>query len=279
MRPEITADSATGTMRYFLAFLFLLHATPQNLERANHASAVAIVTQIQRADHEGDRGALRRLYEELVPFADDKATGSRVHYWRGFALWRRAFDGFNEAADQNELEQDLTLALTEFEKATDGPDSADAKSAAASCLQNLAFIYYTRKDRIKAQELHDRSLPLLKEAEAAEPENPRVLWVLGASRWYSPPEREGGQALAIAIYKKGLLAARNHKTSANDPLKPTWGEPELLMNLAWSKAHASTPDLKAAEQYANSALQLVPYWHYVRDILLPQIRAAKPKQP
>jgi hypothetical protein len=48
----------------------------------------------------------------------------------------------------------------------------------------------------------------------------------------------------------------------------------LLMNLAWSKAHESTPDLKQAEQYANSALAMVPYWHYVRDILLPQIRAA-----
>ena len=46
-------------------------------------------------------------------------------------------------------------------------------------------------------------------------------------------------------------------------------------NLAWSNLNRTTPDLAAAEGYARSALLLVPYWHYVRDILLPQILAAK----
>ncbi len=35
--------------------------------------------------------------------------------------------------------------------------------------------------------------------------------------------------------------------------------------------------LLAADQYAHAALHLVPYWHYVRDILLPQIQEAKGK--
>jgi hypothetical protein len=58
-------------------------------------------------------------------------------------------------------------------------------------------------------------------------------------------------------------------------LEPAWGEPELLMNLSWSNLHKKEPDLKAAEQYARSALALIPNWHYVRDMLLPQIRASK----
>lgn len=37
----------------------------------------------------------------------------------------------------------------------------------------------------------------------------------------------------------------------------------------------ATPELAAAERHAQSALALVPYWHYVRDILLPQIRKGK----
>jgi hypothetical protein len=49
------------------------------------------------------------------------------------------------------------------------------------------------------------------------------------------------------------------------------------MNLAWSNLNRSTPDLKAAEQYAQAALKLVPYWHYVRDTLMPQILAAQAK--
>ena len=53
------------------------------------------------------------------------------------------------------------------------------------------------------------------------------------------------------------------------------GEPELLMNLAWSNLNRTTPDLNAAEQDAHAALKLVPNWHYVRDLLMPQIRTAQ----
>lgn len=262
-------------MRNVLMSGLLLLASLQGAPNTGQASAAAIVTQIQRADYEGDRAALKRLYADLLPFAEDKAIGPKVRYWRGFALWRRALNGFNESGDHSDLEQDLTLALAEFVKAAKGPDPVDAQAAEASCLQNLAFLHYVQKDAGPAKDFLEKSLPLLKAAEAAEPENPRVLWVLGASRWYAPPERGGGQAAAIATYEKGLMAARSQKSRPNDVLTPSWGEPELLMNLAWSNLNQTTPDLKAAEQYANSALQIVPYWHYVRDILLPQIRAAK----
>jgi len=47
------------------------------------------------------------------------------------------------------------------------------------------------------------------------------------------------------------------------------------MSLAWSNLNRTTPDLNAADEDAHSALKLVPYWHYVRDILLPQIQKAK----
>src|SRR5271168_2330691 len=69
--------------------------------------AIKIVAQIQRADYEGDRTALKRLYGELSLFADDKdkTFASRVLYWRGFALWRRSINGFNDSVDPKELEQ------------------------------------------------------------------------------------------------------------------------------------------------------------------------------
>ena len=49
------------------------------------------------------------------------------------------------------------------------------------------------------------------------------------------------------------------------------------MNRAWSSLHRTTPDLKAAQSDARAALTLVPYWHYVRDILMPQIQEAQAK--
>src|SRR5579872_393375 len=48
--------------------------------------AISIVTQIQRADYEGDRAALKRLHGELEPFLANKDIAVRIAYWRGFAL-------------------------------------------------------------------------------------------------------------------------------------------------------------------------------------------------
>jgi hypothetical protein len=73
---------------------------------------------------------------------------------------------------------------------------------------------------------------------------------------------------------QGLELAR-HQPAVTNILNPAWGEPELLMNLAWSNLYKNDPDVNAAEQYARSALRLVPYWHYVRDLLLPQVLRSK----
>ena len=239
-------------------------------------SIIRIVTQIQRADYEGDRPALKRLHDELAPIPEDNKLAARVLYWRGFASWRRAINGFNESLTPTDLEEDLTQAVTDFKDAiARDPTFVEPKIGAGSSLGYRMYLH--RKDPSVVQELFEQSSPLLKEAMATAPDNPRLLWVLGPIRWSSPPERGGGQDKAIEIYNKGLEAARNQKRGVVDPLEPSWGEPELLMSLAWSNLNRTTPDLKAADQYARSALKLVPYWHYVRDILMPQIQAAQAK--
>lgn len=50
------------------------------------------------------------------------------------------------------------------------------------------------------------------------------------------------------------------------------------MNLAYSNLNKKSPDVALAERQARAALEIVPYWHYVRDILMAQILAAKAKQ-
>lgn len=238
---------------------------------------IKIVTEIQRADYEGNRVDLERLFGELAPFLKNQDLASRVRYWRGFALWRRALNGFNDSVGSKELEADLEQADSEFERAAAlDPRFADAKIGALSCISNLIFLNQSNPARM--QELIAQATPLRKDAQALAPDNPRFLWVMGPNLWYAPPERGGGQAKAIAMYQKGLDAIRSNRPAARDPLEPSWGEPELLMNLAWSNLHKTEPDLTAAEQFARAALDRVPYWHYVRDILLPQIEEAGKKK-
>lgn len=233
-----------------------------------------IVAQIQRADYEGDRAALKRLYDDLAPYAEKKEIASRVKYWRGFALWRVAINGFNEKVDQKEQEETLKQAVTEFDASAKlDANFPEPKIGAASCLGMLAYMHRTEQEQLQAY--LGRFLPLVKEVQASSPENPRLCWILGPMYWNRPAENGGGPAKAIENYNKGLEAIRKNKAASTDPLDPSWGEPELLMSLAWSALNQPSPDPAAAEKYANSALALVPYWHYVRDILLPQIQKAQ----
>ena len=245
-------------------------------------TVVKLVAQIQKADYEGNRAALQRLYADLEPFIADEKLASRVRYWRGFALWRRAINGFNDSADPQDLEHDLRQAIAEFKESfAKDPAFVDAQVGTISCLGNLMYLALGHTDRV--QELLAQSIPLVKEVRASHPDNPRFVWVLGPILWNTPAEHGGGQDKAIESYLKGLESARNLRGTVIDPLEPSWGEPELLMSLAWSTLNRAAPDLNAADQYAHSALALVPYWHYVRDILLPQLQtakaAAKPKAP
>ena len=249
-----------------------LAASPER----SRETVVKLVAQIQKADYEGNRVALQQLYSDLEPFNADETLASRVRYWRGFALWRRAINGFNESADPKDLEHDLTQAIAEFkESGIKDPGFVDAKIGTISCLGNLMYLARGHAERV--QELLAQSIPLVKEVRASNPENPRFAWILGPILWSSPVERGGGQDKAIEASLKGLESARKLKGTVNDPLDPSWGEPELLMNLAWYNLNRIAPDLNAADEYAHSALALVPYWHYLRDILLPQIQDAKAK--
>jgi hypothetical protein len=243
--------------------------------RESERTTVAeIVKQIRRADYEGDRAGLKLLYSELGKYTETREIASRVRYWRGFALWRRVINGFNDGANWKEQEKDLLMAIDEFNEASklDGT-FVDAKAGAASCTGYLLYLNMKNADR--SRELIGELKSLNKALEAEAPNNPRVLWVLGPAAWSTPVEAGGGQELALAKYQRGLEAVKAQKANIADPLEPRWGEPELLMNLAWSNLNKTTPDLAEAEHHARAALKMVPNWHYVRDILLPKIVEAR----
>jgi hypothetical protein len=118
----------------------------------------------------------------------------------------------------------------------------------------------------------EASKRFLTKAEALEPANPRVLWVRGGVFLFAPPAYGGSPDRAIETYRKQIDASG--PLTPGSPL-PDWGKPEALMSLAYAQLIKSSPDLDAATDNARAALMLQPQWHYVRDILMPQIEAGR----
>lgn len=238
------------------------------------AAMAKVVWRLRQADYEGSQERMQAQYEALAPWAETGDLAARAHYWRGFAQWRRAINGFNDSLSAAELEGDLNRAVEEF-RAAFATDTtfADAQIGELSSLGYLMFLHREEMPRLK--ELAGQMGPVLKRLRASAADNPRFIWVEGPMLWQRTPEQGGGPAKAMEGYRRGLALIRAGTGRSKDPLDPSWGEPELLMNLAWSQLNAPTPDPDAAEKSARAALKLVPNWHYVRDILLKQIAAAR----
>ncbi len=245
--------------------------------RGRTPSAEKLVAAVIRADYQGDRAALARLEAELGTVPTDRAIDARVTYWRGFALWRRAINGFNDSIAPPELDADLVRAIVHFDdSARQDPTFAEPLIGKLSCLGLRAFV--ARDNAALSAEIIADYKTVIAAAQRLAKDNPRFVWAAGPSQWYMvstlpEAERPAQQAALIERYERALATARAEKTKPATALMPTWGEPELLMNIAWSHLNKTTPDRALAEKYAREALALVPDWKYVRDILLPQINA------
>src|SRR5256885_2312957 len=257
------------------AAIFAFSLTVYGASDDDRERAIQIVSQIQRADYEGDRTTLKNCYDALAPFVDNKDLGARIRYWRGFARWRDGINAGNESVDPGEMEKLFLAGADEFKAALAiDPDFVDAKVGLISCLGYV--VYFHRNEKERAQEMVKPIFALVSEAKAAAPDNPRLIWVCGPILWYTPVDRGGGLDKVIENYQRGVEIC-SKLTPPTDPLEPSWGKPELLMSLAYSQMSKIPPELENAERNARAALEIVPYWHYARDILLPQIADAKAK--
>jgi tetratricopeptide (TPR) repeat protein len=233
---------------------------------------VSIKSEAMSADYRADLPTLTHLREEALALAQAPDVGYLARYWAGYCSWRIAINGANAGMSNDDVTAHLQRALVDFESSLHQRDDfADAYAAAASVTAWLAVLY--QRDAHAMQGSFSRSRQLLSRARELAPENPRVLWVVGGVYLFAPAERGGSKERAIQIYRQMAEVAEAAGPS-NSPL-PDWGRPEALMSLAFAHQQQSPPDLESAEREAREALRLQPDWHYVRDILLPQIEDAR----
>ncbi len=259
-----------GFIAWTLAAATLFPALSPCVRDARFAELVA---QVRSADYRGDRAALARLDILLGEVVDPALTDYR-DYWRGFARWRRAQNGFNETPTPADLAEDLDKAVVHFRASLERrPEWVEAKLALVGCFGNL--VYLARDDAEKKKAILADLVPTYKWLDANGRDNPRALWIIGGMQFAAPPPYGGDLVKAAATLRRGVALAWREAASreGSPPWAPTWGGPENLMNLAYMYSHAANPDRALALAYAEGAATAVPEWHYVRDILVPQIEA------
>jgi len=242
----------------------------------------ALAREVLAADYRGDRAELARLDVELARIPEGALDEYR-EYWRGFARWRRAINGFNETPTPGDLAADVEGAIAAFRTAlARRPEWIEARLALLGCWGNQIFL--AGNDAARRQAILEEARTTYEWIKGYDGDNPRALWIRGGYELYAasaPASRGGGGSYekAAATLRHGVEGAWREALANPDApgWEPRWGGPENLMNLAWAYAKdPKSPDRAVALAYAEGALTAVPEWHYVRDVLLPQIEAMPP---
>lgn len=256
-------------------------AGPPARSTPDAASLAQLVSAIRSADYRGERDALRRLAAALDEIELSSLSAHR-EYWRGFALWRSAINGGNEIPMPADVRVDLEAAIQAFRGALQhSPGWVEPKIGLLFCWVGL----FSAPGADPSQPAVSRAEfeTVARELKEKGQENPRALWFLGGSLFFAPPPHGGDPPRAVETYRRGLQAARDEtlrSAGANAPeWVPSWGAAENLMGLAYLYSHSALQDRDLAQAYADGALALAPDWHYVRDILVPQIQALPPRAP
>ena len=228
---------------------------------------VAIKAEAMSADYRADLPKLAVLRSRAAQLSSDPKLGYLADYWSGYASWRIVINGGKMAPA--ETKSHIDDAVADFESSIHkNADFADGYVGAAAAHGWLAAL--NRDNQTVMNQEVENFKRLLNRGLELDPSNPRAMWIQAIPFAILPPERGGNIDRAIELYHKMVESAA--PLQPQSPL-PDWGKVEGLMSLAYAELKKPSPDVDAAESNARAALRLQPDWHYLKDILLPQIEA------
>ncbi len=224
----------------------------------------SIAAEIDRANVRGNADAIEAsrsvLREALVGAAGGEAANYR--YALAYADYRLAF--LSERGT-DERKRYLEEAEAELEKVREErPSDAEAHALYATVNGNLITGMWSGMRRgPRADEAFERARKLA-------PENPRVAMQEGVSRLFRPGFAGGGVDKAVKDLTRALEL---FAMEPPDSPWPNWGRAEIH---AWlGLALTTKKDYAGARAHLEKALGLEPEYAWVKETLLPELKAAE----
>ncbi len=234
----------------------------------------ATVAEIQRAAIEQDlealssaRDTLRAAIDEAEAEAEvevDAADKLRLRYAHAFASWKLAGGEPQGSKTYKAYLKDAEKPLEEV--LAQNPEHAEAQALYASVNGWLITGMWSGMRR------GPRADKALKKARELAPENPRVAMHQGVSRLFRPGMFGGGLDKAEAELTEAL------DLFEKEPAEKAWPNGGHAEILAWmGQVMFRKGEMNKAREYYERALELEPNYHWVLQVLLPQLEAAATK--
>jgi tetratricopeptide (TPR) repeat protein len=217
--------------------------------------------QLDRGMKEGDSGPLRAARSSFERAAQRDTLRALSHYYAGLASYRLVDYVDDEDAA---LDAAIDCLKTATEHRPNWPE-AHALLAAAYGRKAAGGMFSGMRYGPKSDNALDRARELA-------PDNPRVVPIDAIALLQKPSVFGGDEEKAVQKLKKAsrLFAKR---PAPDDPLVPSWGH---AMTYAWlGIAHIKADRFDQAHTAFEKALSLRPKLHWVQEVLLPQLDAAK----
>ncbi|MEI8342910.1 MAG: tetratricopeptide repeat protein [Verrucomicrobiota bacterium] len=175
-------------------------------------------------------------------------------YWRGTADFHRLLFLLGEpATDSNRRlsAQALAETITSLERAVQlKPDDGESHA-----LLGTVYGLSIAENPVRAVWLGPRVMDQQKQAHKLSPDNPRVLYLDGMSRFYGPSLLGGkSKALELLLAAEKLFAAEAGKPAS--PGEPRWGRSTCLVYIG--RTYAALGKTAEAEKYFRKALVVNP---------------------
>ena len=250
-------------LRVLLSLAFISSITYPTLAQPADSLIVSGKQMLQAGENANDLDSMYAARATFERALADTGLSAWGHYYIALADYRIA--GLLEGESKDPSEH-LNAAVEHLKKATE----IDPQAAESYALLSSVYGWQIGLSPMKSMLLGPRVGKAAQKAKQLAPDNPRVVLSAAISDFNTPEMFGGSKEKGLQGFLRAAeLFAREEPTN---PIQPVWGHREAY---AWlGIAYQNQGELESARAAFEKALEIDPYFGWVKYALLPELEKA-----